>query len=77
MTATADQLPPRVRAAPARIVDYNWASEGRSYDECESGPGGNSRQGHVYESLVCVRRWLPRRVSIPLSSQTESGLKAV
>ena len=59
MTVTADQLPTVVRDAIARLVEYNWASEERDYAEC--GPGGNSREGHVYLDLVLLSHWLGRR----------------
>ena len=57
---TADQLPPVVRDAIARLVEYNWADEERDYAKC--GPGGNSREGHVYLDLVLLGRWLGSRV---------------
>lgn len=52
----ADQLPPVVHDAIARLLEYNWASEERDYAEC--GPGGNSRQGHIYLDLVLLGRWM-------------------
>jgi hypothetical protein len=59
MTVTASQLPPVVRDAITRIVDYNWAAEERDYAGC--GPGGNSRQGHIYLALTLLGRWLGSR----------------
>ena len=55
----ADQLPPAVRDAVACLVRYNWASEERDYGEC--GPGGNSREGHVYLDLILLSCWLGSR----------------
>ena len=55
----ADQLPPAVRDAVACLVRYNWASEERDYGEC--GPGGNSREGHVYLDLMLLSCWLGSR----------------
>jgi hypothetical protein len=59
MTAAADQIPRVVRDAIAQLVEYNWADEERDYAEC--GPGGNSREGHVYLDLVLLSRWLGSR----------------
>jgi hypothetical protein len=58
MTAAAAQAPAGVLAAIARIVAYNWPGEELDYGECGTAPGQNSRQGHVFEDLTAVRRWL-------------------
>ena len=55
---TADQVPSAARGAIARMVEYNRAVEERDYARCGDAPGQNSRQGHVYEDLVLVSRWL-------------------
>jgi hypothetical protein len=55
---TADQVSPAVRAAIARIVEYNRADEERDYARCGDAPGQNTRQGHIYEDIVLVSRWL-------------------
>ena len=47
-----------MRTAIARIVAYSLADEERDYAECGPAPGQNARQGHIYEDLALVSRWL-------------------
>lgn len=55
---TGIQVPPAVRGAIARIVEYNRADEERDYARCGDAPGQNAREGHIYEDIVLVSRWL-------------------
>ena len=57
-SVTADQVPPAVRSAIARIVEYNRADGERDYAGCGDAPGQNSREWHIYEDIVLVSRWL-------------------
>jgi hypothetical protein len=47
-----------VRDAIARIVTYNWKDEEADYAQCGTEPGGNTRAGHVFESLTLMNQWL-------------------
>jgi hypothetical protein len=57
-SVTADQIPPAMRSAIARIVEYHRADEERDYAGCGDAPGQNAREGHIYEDIALVSRWL-------------------
>ena len=53
-----------VVSAIASLVDYNWADEERDYNT-EALEPGNSREGHIFRSIVLIRRWLETEHGYP------------
>ena len=43
--------------AIASLVDYNWSDEEDDYNH-EAMAEDNSREGHIFESIMLIQRWL-------------------
>ena len=40
------------------LLIYCWNDELEDYAECEEGIGGNSREGHIFESMVVLDNFI-------------------
>ena len=57
ITTESTEAPDTVVQATAALVDYNWSDEERDYNT-EALVEDNSREGHIFESIMLIQRWL-------------------
>lgn len=58
--------------AIAALVQYNWADEESDYSN-EALEPGNSRDGHIFESLMLIQRWLETQGYPHVEPRIETG----